>query len=438
MRVITRFQNPYDKYLFEGIIKPEDYYGTFTGMSLNNNIIKTEQGFGCDEEEIKTVSLYVLNTLDHNIKVEPDNPDNIITRFFSSMEPNRNSVLKNILLISVQHIKLLHEIIDYFTSLEKAHRPNENVMIYTISSLDLFNTVSSESGVFDIINNYGKHTFIDLSLALTAIELFKRRKLDNIYNSKDSKVSGGIGLDLLNHNDKKIKLRDKDKDVSSLSSFYIYVPKFKITEKCIASIYEFLNPEITVLNKSEESYVKRLVPMTPIFNYRLYDKLETFYIKSLKKFLSQETLKLNVPETKTLYNILILKSSSTSSLSISFKILLYISIFKWNLIFLETENPEENESLYNQLSNIYNDKDASINISRNELKKLNPDYSLLRTEEEVKFWDKNCHLIFQENNEVSKSIPHILIDKYNDIKTYIKKLESSLEVDNIKINVLEL
>jgi hypothetical protein len=91
MKVLTRFQSPYDKYLFEGIINPEDYYsfvGTWSGSALNNQILDPET-FQVQAKTI--VSLYVLNTLDHNIKIEPDNPDNILTKFFSSIQTSKDA-----------------------------------------------------------------------------------------------------------------------------------------------------------------------------------------------------------------------------------------------------------------------------------------------------------------------------------------------------------
>ena len=539
MRVLTRFQSAYDKYLFEGIIKPEDYFGinnstpnlsstntsntSFTGTNiggtggvwsgtvLNNKIVDSHV-----EEAI--VSLYVLNTLDHNTKIEPDNPDNILTRFFSSMkttnedsgdQSSKTLISKNMLLISIQNTKVLNDVVAYFTSLEKSIRPKEPVTVYTISSLNLFSKIldipkspepsvlkspepsepsepsvlkspepsdskiSETSFLKTLIDSYGKHTYIDLSLALTAIELFKRRKLFNIYRtieegfepSKPS-VLNGIGINLLNHHDKKIKISTTN------SEFILYVPSFKITECMLKNIYDFLEP-INENNKVEdtslnEKYAKRLVPMLPKFNYRLYDKLETFYIKSVSKDLN----------VKKLYNVLIIKN-----LDISYKILLYISIFKWNLIFFKSDtssdekytedvSTEKISECYEQLSNIYNDpriagnkvyndlkqssfagnkvyndlkqssfagkikpsKDDVLHMSKAELKKLNPDYSLLRTPQEVESFNAQIKTIFPDK----VNTPHILIDNYNDIKNYLKKLEISLSVDNISVNVIEL
>ena len=92
-------------------------------------------------------------------------------------------------------------------------------------------------------------------------------------------------------------------------------------------------------------------------------------------------------------------------------------------------------SLYEQLSSIYNDKSSGILLSRNELKRLNPDYSLLRSEEEYEHFR-----MLEKENIVGdfKNIPHIMIDKYDDIKTYLKKLETSLSVDKIVMRILEL
>jgi len=392
MKVITRFQSLYDKYLFEGIINPEDLNGnslSFVGTSLNNQILN---------EDI--VSLYVLNTLDHNIKIEPDNPDNILTKFFSSIQTS--TVQKNLLLISVQHPKVLNDVIEYFSSLEKIHRPDESVIIYTISSLTLFSQLNDQ--IKNIIKYYGKHTYIDITLALTAIELFKRRKLSNIYNSELK----GIGLDLLNHNDKKIKIQvSGDIEAKNDNIFKIFIPKIKINDDVLKNISEFLDKETNGSLKSEECFAKRLIPLIPKFNYRIYDKLETFALNNVSKS----------------YNVLII-----NTLNLSFKNLLYISILKWNLIFI-TLNPESNvEYVYEKLSELYNSK--SFDISKNELKKLNPDYSLLRSNDEL---EAEKHIF-----DIKDLIPHIMIDTLCGIKSYLKKLESSLEVDNIKISKLEI
>lgn len=469
MRVVTKFQSPYDKYLFEGIINPEDYY-SFVG-TCENNVIKNEI-----LEDNSMVCLYVLNTLDHNVKVEPHNPDNIITKFFSGIKRSFFSedpkteilqnlepkILKNILLISIQPLNLLHNVIEYFISLEKSLRPNEEVMIYTISSLTLYKELSSsvfpreslhkehgpseKTELREICSSYGKHTFIDLSLALTAIELFKRRKLVDIYRDKITGNNNlkGIGIDLLNHHDKVINTK-YDGNIDFLTKTRIslhhklYVPKISSKTINLKLIAEFLDTK----NKSDEcrigkeSYFKRLVPLIPKFNYRIYDKLETFVIKNFKN----------------LYNVLIINTSelrskdagvSGTKSSISFKNLLYISVLKWNLIFItfdpenslakkdENEDSSQNaEYIYTQLSEIYNNK--TFNDSRNELRKLNPDYSLLRDEKELEIGN----LLFSGIEQSSKP-PHIMVDTLCGIKSYLKKLESSLEVDNIKVDVCEI
>jgi len=445
MKVLTRFQSSYDKYLFEGIINPEDYYsfvGTWSGTALNGNI----QNEVSKDSDI--VSLYVLNTLDHNIKIEPQNPDNILTKFFSSMKTS--PVLKNLLLISIQHPRVLNDVIEYFSSLEKVHRPDKPIVVYTISSLTLFSQLNDQ--IKNIIEYYGKHTYIDLSLALTAIELFKRRKLADIYGS-ELKEFKGIGYDLLNHTDKKIHIQASPK--------IIYVPKIKIDDNVLKNISDFLDKN----SKSEECFAKRLVPLTPKFNYRLYDKLETFYRRptSIYKSLEAELLGTEVPiENKFLYNVLIIRTSelkgpsrigtegfSSKSPEISFKILLYISIFKWNLIFFENIEPSvpEVSECYEQLTSLYNDRTFGsgtegsksseaklLKMSKTELKKLNPDYSLLRTEKEIKDFENNMKTIFPDK----LTPPHIMIDSYDDIKTYLKKLETSLSMDKIVMRVLEL
>jgi hypothetical protein len=448
MKVLLRFQSPYDKYLFEGIITPEDYYGVsglqttlkpetpekWVGSVLNNKIIENS-----NIEEV--IALYILNTLDHNIKIEPDNPDNILTKFFKSMQETlSNRVIKNVLLISIQHPKVLNNIIEYFTSLEKKLRPHEDVIVYTISSYLLKNaletfesepepTEGSNSNLYDLINSYGKHTFIDLSLSLTAIELFKRRKLINIYGPEIKELKG-IGTNLLNHFDKKI----------NTGSNVVYVPKVKVNTIMFKNIHEFLTLGTEGSKGSKEGFNKRLLPLIPKFNYRIYDKLETFYIKSFRDSgakLGTSFLEKNL-SFDSLYNILIIKNE-TLQIKLSFKILLYISLFKWNLIFIQNDEVEEKSfdhtkdvvsDLFEQLSQIYNDK--SFETSRNELRKLNSDYSLLRKDEEYKYVNSF------ENSERSSKIktPHIIVDKLDSIKNYIKKLESSLKVDNIKINVL--
>jgi len=420
MKVLTRFQSPYDKYLFEGIINPEDYY-SFVGTSLNGQITYSSS------ETI--VSLYVLNTLDHTIKIEPENPENIITKFFSSIltssKPEVTDTsgtfgfksVKNLLLISVQHPKVLNDVVAYFSSLEKSIRPNEPVIVYTISSLTLFSQINDQ--LKNTIEQYGKHTYIDISLALTAIELFKRRKLVDIYGSELKELKG-IGYDLLNHTDKKVII-DSLQDTRVL-----YIPKIKIDDNVLKNISEFLDMG------TNESYCKRLVPLIPKFNYRYYDKLETFYRASLQE--------LKVPYRAYVYKVLIIRNSELKVLS--FKILLYISIFKWNLIFFESDVSESNQqhisNCYEQLNSIYNDKSVNIKMSKTELKKLNPDYSLLRREKEIKDFENAVKTIFPEQKSTISDIPHIMIDNYDDIKTYLKKLENSLSVDKIVMKILEL
>jgi hypothetical protein len=416
MRILTRFQNSYDKYLFEGIVNPEDYYGfigtsdVWTGCVVNNSR-KENSNDVLNENSI--ISLYVLNTLDHNFKVEPENPENIVTKFFSSMKKTssvseESSVknLKNILLISIQPLNVLHNIIDYFISLEKEIRPDTDVTIYTISSLTLYNELekNEHSQLKKLINSYGKHTFIDLSLAITAIEIFKRRKLINIYKKEflnevsETNSLKGIDINLINHHDKIVNTKYNHK---------LYIPKISKNTINLKNISEFLDKGTNGSLKSEECFEKRLTPLIPKFNYRIYDKLETFALNNISKS----------------YNILII-----NTLNLSFKNLLYISILKWNLIFI-TLNTESNvEYVYENLSQIYNSK--SFDISKNELRKLNPDYSLLRSKEEL---ENEKHIFSNED-----LIPHIMIDTLCGIKSYLKKLESSLEVDNIKICKLEI
>jgi hypothetical protein len=389
----------------------------------------------------------VLNTLDHNFKVEPHNPNNILTKFFSSMKttqeensPVISKNIKNILLISIQPLNVLHNIIEYFISLEKEIRPKEEVIIYTISSLTLYNEVNTD--LKKLINSYGKHTFIDLSLSIVAIELFKRRKLVNIYKTEDLHLYG-IDKNLLNHHDKVINtefiiqnspellvLKNQNSpELSKVLKHKLYVPKISKNTINLKNITEFLDRN----NKSDECFAKRLVPLIPKYNYRIYDKLETFALKS-------QNLQVNSDNFKDFYNVLII-----NTLNLSFKNILYISILNWNLIFItldpekESTNSSENQStveyVYEKLSEIYNNK--SFNASRDELKKLNPDYSLLRNEEELIYGKK----LFETHKQGEKNFilkPHIVIDTLCGIKSYLKKLESGLEVDSTKLNMLEI
>jgi hypothetical protein len=122
---------------------------------------------------------------------------------------------------------------------------------------------------------------------------------------------------LLNHTDKKIKIDIRSGDVnifrtrnqgsnsgdvnifrtrnqgSNSGDVNIFIPKIKVDDNVLKNISEFLDKD----NKSDEcfgvseSYSKRLVVLTPKFNYRYYDKLENFY--------RTEGFKVENPEIKT-------------------------------------------------------------------------------------------------------------------------------------------
>ena len=230
MRVILRFQNPYDKYLFEGIIDPSDYY-YFTGSNVE------------EIKELETISLYVLNTIDKHEDIEL-----LLDKFFASM--TTSPVKKNLLLLSPQSTVHYDKIIMKFSNIEKTLRPSEEVVIYGCNSTHTYNFLKlyKHNDLIDTINSYSKHLYIDLNLAMTAIELFNRRKICTNY-------------DLYKISDKKVK-----------SLIFPFLPH-ALFLKNLPNIQKILNRD-----DDPQNYNNRIINYIPKYTFRIRDIIESFMV----------------------------------------------------------------------------------------------------------------------------------------------------------------
>ncbi len=388
-KVVLKFLEPYDKYLFEGIIKPEDLFKPEEYFRPNS-----EGTEGLDVSE--TIVLYILNTLDRSFDFEN-------FTFFNSIgnkeqlpieQTTKSSKERNfVLLLAPQNPEIFDKVVELFYNKVKDLKvPPSNVTIFNSCSFlgNFKTTLSSEAPE----NN---HFSIDFALSVSAIELFKNFR--------------ALGIDKVLQQAKTLSIPES---LKSLKDLNLLTPKISAqtlqnfqSEPEISRLKNFFNSD------HHEDYKKRLIPLIPYVPYRLRDIIETFHLKTfrLEKSQSCEELlssSLSLQITSRFSNEIYGKNLHSTIFPVLFAIpWTHIYIEKEDIVSLETL--ETLESLYNNINEIYAQK-----IYKTYIKSLkpNPAYSLIR---EIKFTQETLKPEFSDSYKskilkfLDKNTPAIIL-----------------------------
>jgi len=444
MKVLLRFNEAYDKYLFEGIIDHKDLFRReavriFQGPGGSKDLFKEGQspwkrsslGPGNPlftgvvsppsmndeltnyEVETSRVNIYVLNTLDSLEGLCPSwnlQSKESSFKFFDSIKgPEEGQSLFEehyILLLAPQNPEIFNKIVEiFYNKVSGSSIPSNasgSVIVYNTSFL-AWKNLSKNSHIFP--GPELKHFQIDMSLALSAIELFNRKNLNLEVVEKDNYLQG-----YWNQYPQTYDLQiPTPKPLEHLKGLKIFKPGIRnigdignlfLSRKDHKSegfnrLYKFFTSD------HHEDYKKRLIPLIPFVNYRILDSLETFHLKLVpflyKKGTDSSSLS-KIEESKSKICLVI----KLENLKLNFLVseiekfiklnnsLLISNLFSipWTHIYLNNEDSKSSvletplEFLYNFISEIYAQKKYKTFIKN---LKRNPDYSLLWEDDDVDF-----------------------------------------------------
>lgn len=385
-KVVLKFLEPYDKYLFEGIIKPEDLFRPEETFSPNS---EGTEGLNTS----KTIVLYVLNTLDRSFDFENFTFFNSISnKTLDSLESSEvPSEERNfVLLLAPQNPEIFDKVVELFYNKVKDLKvsPNTVTIFNSCSFLGNFKTSTLSQTPLD------NHFSIDFALSVSAIELFKNFR--------------ALGME---RTLKQAKTLSIPETLKSLKDLNLLTPKISAQ-----TLQSFQNePEISRLKNffnsdHHEDYKKRLIPLIPYVPYRLRDTIETFHLRNISLKDCEELLSssLSLQITSRFSNEIYGKNLHSTIFPVLFAI-------PWTHIYIEKEDIVSKETLetleilYNNINEIYAQK-----IYKTYIKslKLNPAYSLIR---EIKFTQEKLDSMFSDSYKskilkfLDKNTPAIIL-----------------------------
>lgn len=450
MKVLLRFNEAYDKYLFEGVIDPKDLFKSeascggavspggplFTGVvsppSMNEELSERLGSVASNDfvagDYVSKVNIYVLNTLDSSDHLGSEESSGLFTFFNSITEPlkkvpsSHEDRIKDfslketyILLLAPQNPEIFNSVVEkFYNKVSGTEGFNGSVIVYNTSCLVwkqyLKNLSSSNSDSRPELERFSKsfpkHFQIDMSLTLSTIELFNRKHL----NSIDSNNNNSLILPC----DLPISIPKK---LQHLKGLKIFKPGFsgrKFSNSSNDDVVELSRLYNFFTSDHHEDYRKRLIPLIPFVNYRINDSLETFHLKLVPLYKGskpQTTLVIKLEKLKV--NFLVSEIEKFTKLNNSLLISNLFSI-PWTHIYLNIEDSTELEKLkpsvpetpmekssleflYNFISEIYAQKHFKTFIKN---LKRNPDYSLLWEDDDIDFSEsyKQKTIEFLEEN----------------------------------------